>query len=120
MRISFDLDDTLICYGTGTPCEPAPPWYWRPFVSGEPLRLRARSLMETLRTAGWESWVYTTSYRNPGAVRRWLRSYGICVAMVINQAAHDRHLRRGASDYPPSKNPKAFGIDLHVDDSEGV
>jgi hypothetical protein len=120
MRISFDLDDTLICYGTGTPCEPRPPWYWRFWASDEPLRLGARSLMQALRERGWELWVYTTSHRHPGSVRRWLRSYGIRVAYVVNQDVHDRHLRRSPRDYPPSKNPRAFGIDLHVDDSDGV
>jgi hypothetical protein len=33
---------------------------------------------------------------------------------------HDATLRRTPNDYPPSKNPGAFGIDLHVDDSVGV
>jgi hypothetical protein len=120
MRISFDLDDTLICYGTGTLCEPRPPWYWRLVASAEPLRAGARSLMRELRARGWELWVYTTSYRPPGSVRRWLWSHGIWVAGVINQDVHDRHLRRTPRDYPPSKNPRAFGIDLHVDDSDGV
>ena len=120
MRISFDLDDTLICYGTGTPCEPDPAWYWRLVSPGEPLRAGARSLMRSLRAGGWELWVYTTSYRSPASVRRWLRSHGVRVAGVINQEVHDRSLRRTPSDYPPSKNPRAFGIDLHVDDSDGV
>jgi hypothetical protein len=39
---------------------------------------------------------------------------------MVNQDAHDRHLRRSPQDRPPSKNPAAFGIDLHVDDSDGV
>jgi hypothetical protein len=47
-------------------------------------------------------------------------SYGIWVRQVVNQDVHDRRLRRTPQDYPPSKNPRAFGIDLHVDDSYGV
>jgi hypothetical protein len=120
MRISFDLDDTLICYGGVVPCEPRPPWYRRLWAGDEPLRLGAVALMRELRRRGWDVWVYTTSYRSPGAVRRWLRSHGIRVGGVINQDVHERRLRRVPRDYPPSKNPKAFGIDLHVDDSEGV
>jgi hypothetical protein len=120
VRISFDLDDTLICYGTGTPCEPRPPWYRRALTTGEPLRSGARSLMRTLRGRGCELWVYTTSRRPPLSVKLWLWSYGIWVGRVINQDVHDRYLRRTPRDYPPSKNPRAFGIDLHVDDSEGV
>jgi hypothetical protein len=76
--------------------------------------------MQTLNARGWEVWVYTTSHRSPASVRRWLRSYGLRVARVINQDGHDRQLRRPTDGRPPSKNPAAFGIDLHVDDSDGV
>jgi hypothetical protein len=120
MRISFDLDDTLICYGAGVPCESVPPWYRRILVSGEPLRQGARELLQGLHRRGWELWIYTTSLRTPRAIRRWLRSYGIPIAAVVNQAVHDRCVRRNTNDNPPSKNPAAFEIDLHVDDSEGV
>jgi hypothetical protein len=120
MRISFDLDDTLICYHDGAACEPnRVPWLLRGWFP-EPLRHGARGLLRELARRGWEVWVYTTSYRSPSAVRWWLWWYGIRVGRVINQAVHDRHLRRTPRDYPPSKNPAAFGIDLHVDDSEGV
>lgn len=120
MRISFDLDDTLICYREGTPCEPRPPWYRRLLAPREPLRLGTCSLVRALRARGWEVWVYTTSHRSPASVRRWLRSYRIRVARVINQDEHDRHARRTAHGRHPSKNPSAFDIDLHVDDSDGV
>ena len=120
MRISFDLDDTIICYQRDVPCEPRLPWYWRLLAGDEPLRLGARNLMRRLRDRGWEVWVYTTSYRNPSAVRWWLWCHGIRVATVINQDVHDSHLRRNSHDRPPSKNPAAFGIALHVDDSDGV
>lgn len=119
MRISFDLDDTLICQRAGTPCEPRPPWYRRLLTSDEPLRLGTCSLVRSLRAGGWEVWVYTTSHRPPAMVRRWLRSYGVRVARVINQDDHERHLPR-TTGRRPSKNPAAFGIDLHVDDSDGV
>jgi hypothetical protein len=120
MRISFDLDDTLICYREDAPREPRPPWHRRLLAPREPLRLGAPSLVRALSERGWEVWVYTTSYRSPASVRRWLRSYGIRVARVINQDAHDRLFRRARGDRPPSKYPGAFGIDLHVDDSDGV
>lgn len=120
MRISFDLDDTLICYLPGSLYEPPLPWYWRPLGGAEPLRRGAKALMNGLRASGWEVWVYTTSYRRPAAVKWWLWCHGVRVGRVINQDVHDRHLKRSRNDYPPSKNPRAFGIDLHVDDSEGV
>ena len=48
-----------------------------------------------------------------------MRSYGITLDGVINQPVHSRAMR-GQVGKTPSKNPSAFGIDLHVDDSEGV
>jgi hypothetical protein len=120
MRISFDLDDTLICYRDEVPAEPRPPWYLRPFAGCEPLRLGARALLGELHRRGWAVWVYTTSQRRPGAVRRWLRALGARARGVINLDAHARRLRHLPPSARPSKHPGAFGIDLHVDDSEGV
>lgn len=119
-RISFDLDDTLICYHQGALYEPRLSFLRRLFLHEEPLRFGARGLLRQLRARGWECWIYTTSYRSPLGVRWWLLMHGIRVAGVINQNVHDRYLRRSPHDYPPSKNPRAFGIHLHVDDSEGV
>ena len=120
MRISFDLDDTLICYRPEVPREPRLSWYLRLIGGDEPLRLGARTLLRKLQERGWELWVYTTSHRPASAVRRWLRCHGIRIAGVINQDVHDAQLKRTLNDYPPSKNPGAFGMALHVDDSEGV
>ena len=120
MRISFDLDDTLICYQSGVPSEPRPPWYLRWFAGNEPLRRGAVELMDRLRLSGWELWIYTTSYRKPASVRWWLWCYGVRVSRVINQDVHDKTFPRTGNQYPPSKNPGAFAIDLHVDDSDGV
>lgn len=114
MRISFDLDDTLICYGE-VPAEPGLS-RWKRWRYPEPLRKGAVALLQTLSERGWQVWIYTTSYRSQRSVRGWLRSYGIVVGGVINQADHDRVVgRQGPSKYPPD-----FGIDLHVDDLEGV
>lgn len=120
MKISFDLDDTLICYHEGALHEPRLPWYWRLLAGHEPLRQGAVKLMRALEARGWEIWVYTTSYRDPWSVWCWLRCHGISVARVINQAVHDDCLGRHSGARPPSKNPAAFGIALHVDDSDGV
>lgn len=120
MRISFDLDDTLICYQPGACHEPAPRWYRRLLAPDEPIRAGAPALLRTLRGRGWDVWVYTTSYRPPWSIRRWLWAHGVWVGGVVNQDVHDRRLKRTRDDDPPSKNPRAFGIDLHVDDSDGV
>jgi hypothetical protein len=119
MRISFDLDDTLICYQPGVPQEPSLRWPWSIWFP-EPLRLGAKQLIGELWAQGWEVWIYTTSYRSPSSVKWWLWCHGIRVRGVINQNIHDKHLRKHRDDRPPSKNPKAFGIGLHIDDSDGV
>jgi hypothetical protein len=117
LRISFDLDDTLICYGDGVPCEPRLPWLLRLFVHDEPLRRGTRRLVRELADRGHEVWVYTTSHRGAPVVQRWLRAHGVRISRVVNGAEHTKCFGHGSS---PTKRPHAFGIDLHVDDSEGV
>ena len=90
MRISFDLDDTLICYQPGVRQEPnRVPWWLRWWVN-EPLRLGAVDLMRDLAATGHELWVYTTSYRDPAAVRWWFWWYGVKIRYVVNQSRHER------------------------------
>lgn len=115
-RISFDLDDTLICYSAAE-CEPRLPWYWRVLLRDEPLRRGAIELARELRRRGHEVWIYTTSNRSALRVRWWLLAHGIRVTRVINGIEHDRCFGVGTV---PTKRPHAFGIDLHVDDSPGV
>jgi hypothetical protein len=46
---------------------------------------------------------------------------GVRLGGVVNQTIHDRVIGRSFSaGGHPSKYPPAFGINLHVDDSEGV
>src|SRR5262245_49162083 len=119
-RISFDLDDTLICYQPGVPQEPPLRWPASWLVRDEPLRLGTRGLVRRLWEMKWEVWVYTSSFRDPLSVRAWLWLHGVRVARVINGLIHERELRPRIRGELPSKNPAAFGISLHVDDSEGV
>ena len=116
MWISFDLDDTLICYQPGSLYEPnRVPWWLRRWIR-EPLRLGARTLLRDLIAQGHEVWVYTTSNRPPREIAWWLWCYGVRVSGVINQSKHESVCgRRG-----PSKDPSRFGISLHIDDSWGV
>jgi hypothetical protein len=114
MRISFDVDDTLVCCPP-VPAEQIVPW-WGRWWYPEPVRRGTRELMRALLERRCELWIYTTSYRSPLYLRGWFRSFGIPLAGVVNQDRHERVVgRQGPSKYPP-----AFGIDLHVDDSEGV
>ncbi len=54
MRISFDLDDTLVGYRVSTANEPRLPWHARLFAGHEPLRLGAPWLIRELQARGWE------------------------------------------------------------------
>lgn len=120
MRISFDVDDTIICYDPSVPTEQLLPWLLRPWFT-EPLRQGTRALMRDLICRGCEIWIYTTSYRNPLYLKLWFRAMGVRLGGVVNQDIHDRIVKKMTfCSYWPSKYPPAFGIDLHIDDSEGV
>jgi hypothetical protein len=114
VRISFDVDDTLVC-DSSVPVELFVP-RWKRWWYPERLRQGTRDLMRALLDRRHEIWIYTTSYRSPFYVRGWFGSFCIPISGVVNQDRHERVVgRRGPSKYPP-----AFGINLHVDDSTGV
>jgi hypothetical protein len=114
MRISFDIDDTLVC-DSSVPTEQFVP-RWRRRQYPELMRRGTRSLMQALAERGCSIWVYTTSRREPGYLRRWFRRVGVDLDGVVTQAEHEAAIGyRG-----PSKCPPAFGIAMHVDDSHGV
>jgi hypothetical protein len=119
-RISFDIDDTLACHHGHVVAEesrlPAAIHRWL----GEPLRVGTRALIRELRRRGCSIWIYTSSGRSPFYIRRWLLLHGIRVDGVVNNERHRRGLATHGFANSPSKFPPAFGIDLHVDDSEGV
>jgi hypothetical protein len=117
MRISFDLDDTLICYGGITPCEKRLPALMRIFIRDEPLRKGSRELIATLRQRGHEVWIYTSSNRPRLRIRFWLLLHGIRVTDIVNGLRHSKCFGQGSL---PTKRPHAFGIALHIDDSVGV
>ena len=120
IRISFDVDDTLACQPHHSAAEhsrlPAAVHRWL----GEPLRTGTRRLTRELRRQGCSIWVYTSSGRTPSYIRRWLLLYGVHVDGIVNSVRHSHALNVHGFSNSPSKFPPAFGIDLHVDDSEGV
>jgi hypothetical protein len=63
MRVSFDVDDTLVC-SPPAPAEAVVPWWGRMWYP-EPLRQGTRRLMRELLARRCELWIYTTSYRLP-------------------------------------------------------
>jgi hypothetical protein len=120
MRIAFDLDDTLIpSHRDLFPVERPPGWLGRLFAP-EWLRCGATHLLDTLVRHGCDVWVYTTSLRPPGHIRRLFRCYGVRLGGAINGDMHQNWLRQQPGHRHCSKYPPAFGIDLLVDDSEGV
>ena len=121
MRIAFDLDNTLIPGRTPFKTEPPPRGLLRRHLPVEPLRLGTVWLFLHLRQLGHETWIYTTSFRRPLAIRLSFWAYGAPVRGVVNQDAHLRRMAELRAQYMScSKYPTAFGFDVLVDDSEGV
>lgn len=118
MRISLDIDDTLVCNCPEALHEPKP--LFLRWTTVEPLRRGACELITELRRRGCEIWIYTSSLRTTFHIRLWLLLYGIRVDGVINEERHRTQLSGRSFVRLPSKYPPAFGIDLHVDDSQGV
>ena len=121
MMISFDLDDTLICYQDGIRHERnRVPWFLRWWLN-EPVRKGTRRLLKQLRRNGWDIAVYTTSRRSERYIRMLLWLYGARPKQVINQQRHDATFaHRPDRRQLPSKVPYHFNIHLHVDDCPGV
>jgi len=120
VKISFDLDDTLICWQSHSRYEPnAVPRLLRVWFN-EPLRFGTVNLIRQLKKERNEICIYTTSYRPLIYIRLFFCFYGIQIKEVINQKVHDRYFQKYKAYPYPSKHPKAFGIDLHIDDAEGV
>jgi len=115
MRIAFDRDNTLIRGKYAFALETPRRRFWARLLGKEALRAGTVELAECCRQRGWEIWVYTTSYRGVGYIRRLFWLHGIRLAGVVNQARHDREVTVRSTKYPPR-----YGIDLLLDDSEGV
>jgi hypothetical protein len=120
MRVSFDVDDTLVLHGRSVPREKGRfPDFIHQRVC-EPLRLGTAALMRELQHRGCSIWIYTTSARTPFEIRLWLLLHGIQIDGIVNDKRHRKKVNGHKFSRQPSKYPPAFGIDLHVDDSEGV
>ena len=119
MRISFDLDETLILSNPVYPCEPLL-GFPLPFVYTERLRKGTIDLMKQLRANGHEVCIYTTSERPVPHIRKLFRRYGIHLTRVVNESVHMEKVQDGRSEIMPSKYPPKFGIDLHFDDDSTV
>jgi hypothetical protein len=121
MRLAFDLDDTLIPCVHAFAVEQRPRGLFSRWTSAEPVRLGAPELLRSLASDGHELWVYTASLRGPAAVKRLFRSHGVRIRRVINARIHQASVCRSAEHLKTcTKYPPAFGIDLLIDNCEGV
>lgn len=116
MRISFDIDNTLIPYVDDFEVTPVN-IFWK-LIGVESLREGTKELFQTLQNQGHEIWIYTSSHRSLFSLKKTFLLNGLNPKGYINGKRSEQYLKKYACD--ASKNPKLFGIDLHVDDSEGV
>jgi hypothetical protein len=116
MKISFDLDDTLIPGRVDFPTENLNTF--QKLLGIEPVREGAIKLMKQLKSEGHSICIYTTSYRKKFAIRFAFWTFGIDLHTVVNQTRHNEVLKEKRNLY--SKYPPAFNIDIHIDDSPGV
>lgn len=119
MRISFDLDDTLI------PAELDPKsgeGVMFPFslFYRERLRQGTRALCRELEKLGCEICIYTSSERPVSYIRNLFRLHGIGLCQVINNREHLRIVQGDRNEIMPAKVLSKFNIDLHVDDDATV
>jgi len=120
LKIAFDLDGTLISCGYAFPLERKWPPSIKKFCGIESLREGTIELMHYFQGQGEAVWIYTTSYRNTTYIRLLFWLHGIFISGIINQAVHNRTLNKRTDCPRCSKYPPAFGIDLLIDDQEGV
>lgn len=119
MRVAFDLDDTLIAGLHDFPSERR--GILARLCTREPLRAGTVSLFRQLTAQGHELWIYTSSYRDPRAVGWLFRVHGLKVRGIVTAIEHEKVVLSNFETYPPcAKYPPAFGIDVLVDDAEGI
>jgi hypothetical protein len=115
LRISFDLDQTLISRDTDWEVEVEP--NLKCFRGGNwRLRKGTVELFKWIRKHHYEIWIYTNSYTGWTDIASWFLDCGIPVDGVINQIVHDQKRNEQNLKCQIEKNPKWFGIDLHFDD----
>lgn len=94
MRVSFDMDGTLVDCDPAFLTERRVAWFLRPFFP-ERLRTGTLALMRELAGRGCAVWIYTTSERTAVYLHTWFRALGVRLDGVVNRAAHDRVARGG-------------------------
>jgi hypothetical protein len=116
MKISFDLDDLLICGMKKFETEPAS--LFHKLFSAENLRIGTVKLFKELEAQGHQVFIYTTSFRSPFRIWLTFKMHGLTLNGIYNKTIHDRII--SGLNFSCSKFPPMFGIEVHIDDSEGV
>ena len=116
MILSFDIDDTLISYSDEFEVEKRT--LFSKLVGAEPIRKGTIGLFDELENRGHQVWIYTTSFRSLFSLKKTFKSYGLNPSKIINEQINQARLK--SNSCKASKNPKLFGIDIHIDDSKGV
>ena len=116
MRISFDLDQTLLTFKNEFPTEPQN--LFQKVLRFEKLRLGTVGLMQQIQLQDHEVWIYTSSQRPKHYINELFLRHEIKLDGILNRKYHISGValeRRALKKYPP-----AFDIDIHIDDSIGV
>lgn len=116
MNISFDLDDLLINGIKRFEVEKT--GILQRMLTSEHLRSGTVELFEHIRSQGHRIYIYTTSLRSSFKIRLLFRAHGLSLDGIFNKTAHDKKIK--TLPFSCSKYPPMFGIDLHIDDSDGV
>ena len=119
MRVSFDLDEVLFVSPETHITEPRLPFPLRN-IYRERLRLGTPELIWELQIQGYEVWVYTSSFRSEGYIRRLFRCYGIRLDGIVNGTRHLKEVQRDSKQILPQKLPNRYRISLHIDDEEVI
>ena len=89
MRISFDLDETLFVNPEKVPIEPELKFPYNKIYKDK-LRKGSVELLQEISKSDCELWIYTTSNRSQGYIRRLFRRYGIRIDSIVNSERHER------------------------------
>ena len=119
MRVSFELDEVLCVAPKTHKTEPELPFPLRN-IFRERLRLGTPELIWELQIQGYEVWIYTSSFRSEGYIRRLFRCYGVRLDGIVNGNRHLREVQRDSKTVLPQKLPNRYRISLHVDDESVI
>jgi hypothetical protein len=113
--MAFDLDDTLISSKPNFLIQKPVYQIIAKMFHVEHLRKNTTEIFHFCKKNKIETWIYTTSFRSKIYIYFLFLLNGIKLQGVVNQNVHNKKVKHKATKYPP-----VFGIDLLIDDSEGV